>query len=270
MARLSFSGHAGKQKFPLWKFRRNGLLDYRGTINKDTVIGLTIVVDHSATGLSGWFFHKYNLQDIPLRGQSIPGGIVLRAHDPSGNATGEFRLKFDSEQRHPGQSLNFANSTQLVGTWTDTRDGLPVTVTLRQQDWVTGEKGHRYQWTSSDRMVETQAQGFYFAVLKGDKKAASKYISYPLRTMLNGNGSILRGPEQFMHYYEQIFTQSYVACLAKSIPHDMFWKNDAAMLGDGEVWFNEKGAVALNPCVRPLTACGQSAPSRPALTSFSM
>jgi hypothetical protein len=233
-----------------------GLLDYRGTIGKDGAIGLTLVVDHTTTGLSGWFFHKNDLKDIPLTGQSIPGGIILRAHDPDGSARGQFHLQFATDKSRPNQStnsqsLNFGNSILLLGTWANARGGAPLTVTLRQEDWVPGEKGHRYLWMNGDSDIERNAQAFYFAVLKADKEAAAKYVSYPLRTMLNGAGKILHDPEQFQHYYERIFTKDYVACLMRSIPHDMFWKNDAAMLGDGEVWFKEKGAVALNPCVRP-------------------
>jgi len=60
----------------------------------------------------------------------------------------------------------------------------------------------------------------------------------------------IRNKAEFIRDYSQIFSVKYLACLRTGAPHNMFVHNGAAMLGNGEVWFDGEGLViALNPCV---------------------
>jgi hypothetical protein len=49
--------------------------------------------------------------------------------------------------------------------------------------------------------------------------------------------------------WSTIFTASFLAKLRLDITHEMFVHDGTVMLGDGELWFDDKGLVAVNPVV---------------------
>lgn len=215
-------------------------VQYSGTLGRSR-IGLTVVVDGGRSGKGHYFYQKY-LTDIPLTAVLDKTGLVLKER------SGEFHLRFKGNGSEGGQPLTFHNSVGLDGTWTsaDNARTLPVALTLetvlpgsedtRRYADVTGE---------SDAAFEKRVQAFYRAVIAGDRAQAARYISYPLRVN-SKPPKVIKTPAAFVAAWDSIFSPAYLARLRNDLPHDMFVHQGMAMLGQGDVWFDAKGAAALN------------------------
>jgi hypothetical protein len=183
------------------------------------------------------------LTDIPLSVNREAGGLTLK--EPGG---GTFHLRFKGNGSEGGQPLNFENSVGLEGTWSRANGSQTVLVSLTVQTVISVPQGERRYvdvTSESDAAFEKRVQAFYRAVMAGDRTQAAKYVSYPLR--VNGKTArTLRTPDEFVAAWETIFTPAYLALLRNDLPHDMFVRQGMAMLGNGDVWFDAKGAASLN------------------------
>ncbi|HXE15478.1 MAG TPA: hypothetical protein VN633_25365 [Bryobacteraceae bacterium] len=56
----------------------------------------------------------------------------------------------------------------------------------------------------------------------------------------------IKNAAQLVSAWDSIFTPAFLAHLRDDLPHDMFVHQGMAMLGDGDVWFDAKGAAVLN------------------------
>lgn len=232
------------------------LRDYRGTMNHEMVIGLTLVHD-SGRQLHGSYFYKKYLKDIPLKGAyTSDRDIELHEYDGSGAVRASFQLHFAErddrfkDDRFKDQQLQ---EEVLVGSWNSGTRNYPVY--LVYQDIITmSDESLRYGilGVEDSQAFEREAQKFYFAVMRDDKAAAAQRLRYPTRVGVNGDEITLRSPREFLLRWNEIFTPEYVACLKKGIPHNMFVNSTGAMIGDGAVWLDKKGlVVTLNSCIPP-------------------
>jgi hypothetical protein len=98
----------------------------------------------------------------------------------------------------------------------------------------------------SDAAFEAKVQGFYKAALAGDRAAAAKYVSFPLRVNHNGKSRTIHNAAELAAQWETIFTPAYLTALKNDIPHDLSVIQGQAMLGDGQAFFSDQGATALN------------------------
>lgn len=209
---------------------------YQGTMNGNLAIGLALIRD-SDKQLHGSFFYWRDLKDFAVQGEYTgEHDIVLRQLNAAGAVIGVFQLHFRQDpdgKRSPDAALE--------GTWTDHHDTYPVSLTMRHQSMVSEQ---------SEIVQDRNAQAFYFAVLKGDKEKAARYVRYPLRINVHGK-KLARNQTEFLRDYDQIFTRDYLACLQKDVPHHMFHRGNEAMIADGALWFSENGyAITVNPCTR--------------------
>jgi len=78
------------------------------------------------------------------------------------------------------------------------------------------------------------------AVAKGDKAKVATMISYPL--LVNGSTSKTRikTGAQFLSHYDRIFDEHVRQAIARQSAECLFGNYQGAMIGDGEVWFNEQ------------------------------
>jgi hypothetical protein len=88
-------------------------------------------------------------------------------------------------------------------------------------------------------------------VLMSDKHALANLIDFPLRAL-----PTVTTPAEFLRRYDQIFDQSLVAAIARADPNEIFCRNGAFTLGDGEIWAapDEHGhyhVTTINPPVPP-------------------
>jgi hypothetical protein len=216
-------------------------ISYQGTLDA-TRIGLTIIAKGSQELTGGHYFYAKYLADIPLTGKIHSGGLTLVGQDG-----GTFTLNFKGNGSEGGKPLDYNNSVGLVGTWSKGGETLPVSLGMSGQSAVP-KSGRWYENVTdeSDVAFEARVQGFYTAVLTGDRAGAAKYVAFPLRVNHNGKSQMIHSAAELSAHWDKIFTASYLENLKKDLPHDMGISNSQAMLGAGDVWFGAKGATALN------------------------
>jgi hypothetical protein len=215
-------------------------ISYEGTLGPAR-IGLTVVVKSGAVSGGHYFYAKY-LTDLPLTGSIQPGALTLKGQDG-----GAFALKFVGNGSEAGKPLDFENSVGLEGTWSRDGKSLPVKLTAGGQS-PAAASGRWYEMVTdqSDAAFEAKVQGFYKAALAGDRNAAARYVAFPLRVNHNGKSRMIRNATELTAQWEAIFTPAYLAALKKDMPHDLSIVQGQAMLGDGQAFFSDKGATALN------------------------
>jgi hypothetical protein len=215
-------------------------VSYEGTLGTAR-IGLTVVVKSGAVSGGHYFYAKY-LTDIPLTGSIQPGALALKGQDG-----GAFALKFVGNGSEAGKPLDFENSVGLEGTWSKDGKSLPVKLTAGGQSPAPAS-GRWYEMVTdqSDAAFEAKVQGFYKAALTGDHAAAARNVSFPLRVNHNGKSRMIRNTTELTAQWETIFTPAYLVALKKDMPHDLSIVQGQAMLGDGQAFFSDKGATALN------------------------
>lgn len=205
-------------------------------------VGVNLLVRDYVQFAEGHYFYANKLLDIRLDGRVEGENVTLE--EPGGGA---FHLHFVSNDSAKGQSLNFYNSTGLQGVWTKGDKTLPVTLGFSTvYDGPARTRWYADVTNESDAVFEARVRKFLRAVIADDKGAAAGLVSYPLR--VNGPRSlVIRSKADLAARWEQIFTPALKARLRDAIPHEMFVHNGDAMVGDGVVWFDAKGASAINP-----------------------
>jgi hypothetical protein len=223
-----------------------GLYHYLGDLDGKTVISMTL---HQRVGdkVNGSYFYKKRLKDIPLTGEfSGERDLILRENSAKGEPVGTFTLHFaESDPRHTrtGDTLTV---DVLSGKWTSVDRSKSYPVYLALSTIVSGAtEGMRYRVAGAieDASVENNAQAFCASVEKGDRKTAAGLVHYPVLFSVAGKRSRASNEEEFLSAYDRIFTAKFVDKIRNSIPHNMFANSDGIMLGDGAVWFDEKGLV---------------------------
>jgi hypothetical protein len=225
------------------QIRETECWEYLGKLGDKTEIGMTLYMQEGK--LRGNYYYVKNLKDITLSAQDVSErDITLDERDSSGVLQGTFHLRFveSDPELKSDQPLTV---DVLRGEWTraDGKVGLPVRLRLQYSCNVVGS--HRYGYgaadANSDEFVEKNVQGFYFAVLRGDKGEAAKYVSFPLSFFLNKKSKTVYNRTAFLRYYDQIFAKAFLARIAEGVPHHLFTNWEGIMIGDGAVWFDENG-----------------------------
>jgi hypothetical protein len=216
-------------------------ITYEGTLGSAR-IGLTLIVKDPNTIIGGHYFYARYLTDIPITGAYQPGSLALQGTDG-----GAFTLRFKGNGSEAGKPLDFNNSVGLQGTWS--KDGRQLAVDLTSGGISPAPASGRWYENitdQSDAVFEAKAQGFYKAVLAGDRAAAAKYTDFPLRINQNGKSRKIASASELTAQWDRIFTPAYLDLLRKDMPHDMSIIQGQAMLGAGEAYFGPKGATVLN------------------------
>ncbi len=219
----------------------NFCADYLGAMGNTIAIGMTLHTDGHI--LNGTYFYKKDLKDIPIKGEyTSDRNVHLVEYDLSGNPRGAFSLRFvEHDSRGPAGLLT---EEVLRGKWASSDGRQSYSVFLEMQDgWPAKDCSDRYKVAGAEdqAVVERNAQAFYFAVLKGDRKKVAAYIHFPFIFNYHSHRQELSNTEEFFRYYNSIFTENFVAKIAKGIPHNMFANWQGIMIGSGEVWFGPDG-----------------------------
>lgn len=203
--------------------------------------GLNLTVrDHTRIEAAHYYYATTG-QDIPLAvGQN---GDSITLTEPGGGRMVLVLTNADVSEPRP---LTFYTSTGLAGDWTLGARKLPVRFgfgTVRP-----GPSPSRWYGdvtSQSDPAFEARCRQFIAGVLRGDRKKAAAAVSYPLRV----NGPVrltLRNPAELIAQWPRVFTPAAVERLRDAIPHEMFVRDGMAMVANGAVWFDARGAKALN------------------------
>jgi hypothetical protein len=215
--------------------------DLEGTLGQRR-IGMTILVSGSNTIAGSHYFYAKYLQDIPLTGAIQGSTITLK--EPAG---GNFVLHFVGNGSEGNKPLDFSNSVGLSGTWAKGTTILPVKLEMGGVS-PTPANGRRYESVTdeSNAAFEAKVRGFLTAVLSGDRTAAARFVSFPLRVNQAGKSHMIRSEKQLAAEWDRVFTPASLAEFKNAIPHDMWVRNGQVMLGNGIAWFGAKGAESIN------------------------
>ena len=221
------------------QIKRGSCNEYRGTIAKNTEIGLALYARDQS--LVGSYFYKKDLKDIELSGKYISArDISLRDTDPKNES--RFQLHF-AEHSPKFETASPLQAEVLEGTWTsaDGKTSYPVYLQLDHECVPPGNQRYGPAGASSDALVERNARAFYDAVVGGKPEVAKSYVAYPATYFDDGKRKQISNSADFLKLYEKIFTPSFVAEIAKGIPHHMSVNEQGIMIADGKVWFDADG-----------------------------
>jgi hypothetical protein len=206
-------------------------------------IGLYVMTRNYNQFVGGHYFYASHLINIPLEGRIDGKNVILE--EPNG---GVFKLQFVKVGSVKGQPLNFYYCNALQGQWIKSNKSLPVNLKIAYSaPSVSNAGGDWYAGVTNepDADFEALVQRFRHGVITGNRAEAASAVSYPL-TVNSQTVTVYSTEASFLAHWNDIFTPKYIAALRETIPHEMFVHEGEAMLGDGEVWFDAKGASALN------------------------
>ena len=212
---------------------------FHGTVGPYPVGALLDVANRVAFSGGSYYFAS-DLRDIPVDGALNGSELTLKGPDG-----GVFDLHFTANGKSSA-NLTFYTSTGLVGTWT--KGGTTYPVRLDGDFSVSGEPGHEYAGVTaaSDAAFEAMVRRFVAGVVAGDRAATAAATHFPLR--INGQKPFeVATASDLKAQWSRIFTPDYVARIGTAIPHHLFTHDGQAMIGDGDAWFDDRGAVAINP-----------------------
>lgn len=213
---------------------------YTGTLGPQR-IGLVLRMSGKQVAPSRYYYFRH-LEDIPLTGEWHAGTFTLHERDAT------LTLHFVGNGSEEGEALDFDNSIGLEGQWTNGKSILPVRL---QGGGLTAAPpaGHWYQSITdeTDEQFETRTKGFCAAVAKGNSAMAARYVHFPLRVNHGpGQHEQIKDARQLAAQWNRLFTPGVVASIAEASPHSMDIVQGSAMLGNGLVFFSDKGAEVLN------------------------
>jgi len=95
----------------------------------------------------------------------------------------------------------------------------------------------------SDAAFDKKVKKFRDDVINGRKSAVSAAIDYPARAYVGKRTFALSSSADLMRYYDKIFSPKMIQAIRKAETHNLFSRDQGVMLGNGEVWFNDKAKV---------------------------
>ena len=217
--------------------------NYEGTLGPERV-GMTLVVRDGKLVAPSHYFYQKHLTDIPLTGDA---GASLAMNEPGGAM---LSLRFQGNGSNGSDPLTFDNSVGLAGTWTG-KDGrkYPVALDLEGGAGPTSPDERWYQsiTSESDAAFEARVQGFYKAVMAGERTDAAKYVHFPLTVNITEKDHLrIVTPAQLDAHWDKIFTPAWLGRAEKALPHDLAIIQGMAMLGPGLVYFSADGVEIIN------------------------
>lgn len=213
---------------------------YEGTLGAQR-IGLVVDIDGKRI-VGGRYYYLRYLKDIPLMARQRDGGIELV------ESGAVFSLHFVGNGSERGAPLDVDNSVGLEGTWRSGAAEWPVKLQGSSRASAT-PPGHWYRAITdeADEVFEARTIGFRAAVLKGDADAAARHVHFPLRVNHGaGRHEAISDARALKNAWSRLFTASYLAAIGKASPHAMPVVQGYAMLGDGLMYFSERGVEVLN------------------------
>jgi len=205
-------------------------------------IGLNYTVRHNTELVSAHYFYVTQLKDIPLNGTVRGEDVELKGEDGSA-----FALHFVGNGSNGKDPLTFYNSIGLSGFWTLGRQTLPVDLRFQHSTENPGTRLYVQVTDQPDSVYEAMVSSVKQAIVKGDVAELAKHTEFPLRVNGKHKSLTIHNVTELRANWSRIFTPEFLAKLRTDVPHEMFVHEGEAMLGDGEMWFDDKGLVSLNP-----------------------
>jgi hypothetical protein len=205
-------------------------------------IGLNYTVGHNTQLAAAHYFYATQLKNIPLTGTVTGDSVQLHGTDGS-----NFELHFVGNGSDGKQPLTFDTSVGLRGTWSLNNRTLPVQLAFAYSTENPGQRLYSQVTSQPDAAFEAMVSAAMRAILTGDAAAAANYVHFPLIVYAQGHRVVLANASALKTQWSTAFTAPTLAKLHSDIPHEMFVHDGRAALGDGELWFDSKGLVSINP-----------------------
>src|SRR5579883_828829 len=204
--------------------RKGEFLQYQYEGNLGTSrIGMTVIREGNDIK-GGHYFYQRFLKDIPITGSIIGSRITIA--EAGGGA---FHLHFVGNGSEADRPLDFENSVGMEGTWSNVDGTRTYPVSLHGTVVRPGagdERRYREVTDESDERFEGRIRAFVQAVLSGDKRAAVRFISYPVRVNFpNDTSKNFRNSEAVLAAWTDLFNPALLMKLRRALPHDMFIRN---------------------------------------------
>ena len=84
------------------------------------------------------------------------------------------------------------------------------------------------------------------AIVTNNKQWLAVHVQYPLHNVLKKGYPKVKNKVLFVQYFDQIITPEFKKKVADDYTTNLFVKEDAVMLGDGEIWVK----ASENPATR--------------------
>lgn len=221
------------------------LNNYSGAINETLPIQLTLSFVDSEGRLEGVYFYTKHLKDIRLSGVMENGrNVVLNELDEGGATVAVFKGSFQRWDPR-GRYTSILACEVLTGVWERVGGTVSLPFYLSMASATGGSLDSRYAvaGASDDVEVEANAQAFWMAVKKYDKRAVARLIAYPMIVQVGGRRENIPDEETLLKSYDKIFTKAFRKAILATTPHNMFANYSGIMLGSGIVWFGSNGKV---------------------------
>lgn len=151
----------------------------------------------------------------------------------------------DPKRRFGDSPLNCEVITGTRDTWAG-----EAAFDLAEDSEGAGPLEHRYavMGVTNDRTIDQAAWRFWNAMRRGDRRAVSALLDYPLTVRTATGNVVLRTPGDAIANFWRVFTPATRQAIDRSVPALLSANSEGAMLGNGVVWFNAQGRVsAVNP-----------------------
>ena len=248
------------------KVQPGWLWNYEGHIDGQHRVRMTLVFGPGE--ITGVYFYASQLKDIALRGRMLDATRVeLEELDTAGQPTARFEAEFPEMAPESKFGSSPLQCEVIRGNWRKMGADTALPVLLEMDGGTAGSLKSRYGaiGVRDQEALHRNAQAFWRAVQRDDRRAAAGLIRYPIRVDTTAGLRRYTAAEQLLTDYERIFTPGFRQAIARGLPRNMFVRDQGAMLGDGQVWFGADGRVtALNTALSvPVPA--PSLPSSPTL-----
>lgn len=215
------------------------LWDFEGTIGREK-IGFTLVTDGReefprGKDLECSYFYVKDLKDIAMRcNVAVDGSLTFEELDANGKVAAVFKGRLLENEIDEPQ-----------GDYSKTGAGVSVPFKMRMVQETALENGRRYSMIEApnDAEFEKKVRNFRSAVLSGDRQRAVSCIKFPVSVYLAKKSVKIKNRTAFLRVYSRVFTKEFIEEIRATVPHNMFHRDDGAMLGNGSVWFWGDGKV---------------------------
>ena len=202
-------------------------------------VGAHMTVRNRTEFVAGHYFYARNPIDIGLTGGMQGDRLILYGDDGS-----TFNLHFETVSPASKPPLTFYNSTSLVGTWTKGTTTLPVMLGMNLSGGPQGASRYEDVTKEPAEVFEARARHFINGALSGNKAETASATSFPLN--IGDRRSFVRTRQELFLRWNEIFTPCLLSHLRLAVPHEMFVHGGFAMVSNGTVWFDAKGATSID------------------------
>ena len=205
--------------------------DFEGKLNKMEIKLSLFRFDDGQ--LKGNYCYKKYEERIQLIGK-IKGNNIELQEIIGGKYKGSFKGKISTN----GPDL-------FIGTWTYGSQILNFKLSLNSI--CGGGYEHRYDdFDGGDIDVENFMKKVKVAILKGNKEWLANHVYFPIEVDINKRNVSIKNKRKFVDNFDIIFYEKFKDKIKSFCVCNMFNNSHGVMLGNGEIWINQKSFSAEN------------------------